>query len=889
VVEGERADGAAILVDSIDGPVAPADARRGFDKSERLLKLRLRPLVNVTNFILDAVGNLLSVTDPLRQVTQYAYDNLYRRTSTTDALNGVTSFTYDAVGNMLSLTDPVNNTTSWVYDALNRVVAETNQLSFTRYFVYDAVGNLTRRTDRNGRAIEYTYDNLYRRTQENWLDEYGSPVRTIDWAYNAAGQLTAASDLAGSFQYQYDALGRQTQETHEIAGLSSQVIMSSTYDSTGNRLQLAATIGGTADFVTEYTYDALRRMTRIQQHDVGYASSVPVAEKRIDLAYDAASQWQTITRYADLSATKLVATSSYTYDAAGRLTSLDHSQGSTSLAGYSWQYDAGNRVTQLVSLLDGTVDYNYDDTNQLTGADYAYQGDETYAYDANGNRTISGYVTGPNNQLLSDGTYDYDYDNEGNRILRTNIVTGETTEYEWDHRNRLIKITDKDDIGEITQVAEYTYDFQNRRIAKSLSTLNSPLSTTFYLYDGNRWERGNAGDHIALQFDGDGTLTNRYLYGPAVDQILADEQIDEVLGLTTPGEVLWPLTDNHGTVRDVAQFDDVTGATSIANHIAYNAFGQINSETSQAVDYLFAFTGRERDEESGMNYHRARYYDSLIGRWISEDPLQFAAGDSQLSRYARNNTTNSIDPSGLVDPDWDSREVREMLVREGYSGMNHRQVLEEWRRRKQLRGPSIESIVACYDGNDAMGEDLKEAANDFKFNYPVGSWEELISQLKRHTSRYGRIAQLWIFDHGYFEAQQQQVGDQGVPAERFRELELLLDTDATIYLIGCRLGQHTLYCQDVANSANRDVVVGTSRWVMPRPGLEAPNAPDFGHHYHDYVQNPNYVPGSRDPQLSKWIEGTTRSRLLRFRPNCPPIPTTLPNPWPHTANDHNAP
>jgi RHS repeat-associated protein len=538
-----------------------------------------------------------------------------------------------------------------VYDALNRVAEETNQLSFTRYFVYDAAGNLTRRTDRNGRVIEYTYDNLYRRTQENWLDEYETSVRTIDWTFDAAGQLTAASDLAADYTYTYDALGRATTLTHDIVGLGSQVIMNHTFDALGNRTQLAATIGGTADFVTEYTYDALRRMTRIQQHGVSGGNAV--AEKRIDLTYDAASQWQSITRYADLAATKVVATSAYTFDAVGRMTSLDHSQGSTSLAGYSWQYDAGSRVTQFVSLLDGTVDYNYDNTNQLTGAAYSAGAglptappDESYAYDANGNRTITGYVTGPNNQLLSDGTYDYEYDNEGNRTLRTNIATGETTEYQWDHRNRLIKITDRDDTAEITQTAEYTYDFQNRRIAKSLSTLHSPLSTTYYLYDGNRWQRGNAGDHIALQFNADGNLTNRYLYGPAVDQILADEQLDELLGPTSSGDVLWPLTDNLGTVRDIAEFDDVTGITSVANHIVYNAFGQIISETNQDVDHRYAFTGRERDDESGLNYYRERFYDPRDGRFLNEDLSGFPAGDANLNRYTGNRPIDRVDPSG---------------------------------------------------------------------------------------------------------------------------------------------------------------------------------------------------------------------------------------------------
>jgi hypothetical protein len=92
------------------------------------------------------------------------------------------------------------------------------------------------------------------------------------------------------------------------------------YDAAGNRTQLAAAIGGTADFVTDYTYDALHRMTRIEQH--GASGGNAVAEKRIDLAYDAASQ--SITRYADLAATKLVATSTYAFDAAGRSTNLDH-------------------------------------------------------------------------------------------------------------------------------------------------------------------------------------------------------------------------------------------------------------------------------------------------------------------------------------------------------------------------------------------------------------------------------------------------------------------------------------------------------------------------------------------------------------------------------------
>ncbi|MCL4207885.1 MAG: hypothetical protein KJ000_35820, partial [Pirellulaceae bacterium] len=451
--------------------------------------------------------------------------------------------TFHLAGNLTGLTDPVDNTTAWDYDGLNRVVAETNELNDARTFTYDAANNLLTRTDRNGRVIEYAYDALHRRVEEQWLDDQQTVIRTLSFSYDAASQLTAAADPAASYDYQYDALGRRTSVTHDIAGLGFPVVLASAYDAAGNRTSLSATIDTTADFVNQYTYDALHRMTRIEQS--GQSGGNAVAEKRIDLSYDAASQWQTITRYADLAATKLVATSDYAFDAAGRLTALTHAQGVTPLAGYSWTYDAAHRVTEFTSLLDGTAEYTYDDTDQLTGADYTAGAglppappDEAYGYDANGNRTMTGYATGDNNLVLSDGTYDYEYDAEGNRTRRTHIASGEITDYDWDHRNRLVRVSIRTtDNGPLTTDIVYAYDAFNRLVRVTLETTdNGPLTTdTFHVYDGERWERGNAGDHLALVFDGNGDLTNRYLYGPAVDQILADEQLDS---LTTPGEVL---------------------------------------------------------------------------------------------------------------------------------------------------------------------------------------------------------------------------------------------------------------------------------------------------------------------------------------------------------------
>ena len=384
-------------------------------------------------------------------------------------------------------------------------------------------------------------------------------------------------------------------------------------------------------------------MTRVDQSGTG------VAAKRIDFTYDAASQFDTLTRYADLASTELVAVSDYTFDDAGRITDLSHVQGLTTLADYDWTYDLAGRATQFTSATDGTADYTYDDTNQLTDADYSYQTDEAHTYDAIGNRTTSGYATGDANRLLADGTYTYTYDANGNRTARFvdtdssgTLNAGDTsiTEYTWDHRNRLTNVTDRATHGgAATQTVDYVYDAFNRLIHKELDADGDGTGTatdTFWIHDG---------DQTVLQFDGDtaADLSHRYLWGNAVDQLLADETVDD----GGAEDVLWPLTDNLGTVRDLATYDDATDTTTIANHKAYDAFGNVTNETNSAVDTLFGYTGRMWDDDTGQQNNLNRWYDPTTGRWISEDPIGFAAGDANLSRYVGNNVTGAVDPSGL--------------------------------------------------------------------------------------------------------------------------------------------------------------------------------------------------------------------------------------------------
>jgi len=315
----------------------------------------------------------------------------------------------------------------------------------------------------------------------------------------------------------------------------------------------------------------------------------------------------------------------------------------------------GLLLTTMTSA-DGTVTYTYDALGQLLGATYTgSQASETYSYDLNGNRTNTGYVTGADNRLLSDGTYYYAYDDEGNRTARFIDVnedgvldSGDTniTEYTWDARNRLTEVVDRAVYGGTsTQLVDYLYDVENRWIGENIDSNGDGTidHETRFVYDGNQ---------IVLQFDKDvsgatpltgADLSHRYTWrADAVDQLMADEQV------TTPsaaGNVVWPLADQLGTVRDLATCN--AGVTSVANHRVYDSFGKLESQTNAAVDCLFGFTGRAYDTYTKLQDNWHRKYDPATGRWMSKDPDGFTAGDTNTSRYCGNCPTVFTDSSGL--------------------------------------------------------------------------------------------------------------------------------------------------------------------------------------------------------------------------------------------------
>jgi RHS repeat-associated protein len=579
----------------------------------------------------DMAGNRISMVDPLGHTTLDGYDSRDRQVLLVDPDGGRTQQRYDPNDNLTAVIDPVGNQTQFLYDFRNRLIQETDPLGKQKQYSYDTANNLVRTVDRNGREVRYEYDDLNRRTSESWV----GTTEVINSAYDKMGNLLSVTDPFSSLAFTYDNRDRvQTVDNTGTPGVPP-VVLTYTYDPTSNVLSVSDTIGGQPGAVTAYEYDALHRMDRVTQSGSG------VQPKRVDLAYNSLGQFDSIRRYSDLAGTQLVVASQYQYDALNRLTSLTHNNATSTVAFYNFSYDGASRITRITDV-DGVTDYTYDSRDQLTGADHsaAANPDESYAYDANGNRISShihgnGYQTGPGNRLLSDGTFNYAYDDEGNLIRRTEITTGKVREFTWDYRNRLVSVTDKDASGTATQVVTFGYDALDRRISKAVDTTPgdpADVGLTLFVYD-----RGDVILDFTAGDDSGSTppvLAQRYLRGPAADLVFAQED--------GTGTTRWQLTDHLGTVRDLV---DGNGAT--VNHVRYDSFGNVIGQTSPLTTGRYLFTGREFDIQTGLYYYRARYYAADMGRFIGEDPLGVAGPDSNAYRYVKNGPVSFLDPQGL--------------------------------------------------------------------------------------------------------------------------------------------------------------------------------------------------------------------------------------------------
>jgi RHS repeat-associated protein len=103
------------------------------------------------------------------------------------------------------------------------------------------------------------------------------------------------------------------------------------------------------------------------------------------------------------------------------------------------------------------------------------------------------------------------------------------------------------------------------------------------------------------------------------------------------------LTDHLGSIRDI-----VNTSGTVLDHLSYDSYGNVLSESNSANGDKFKFDGMQYDDALGIYYVNARWYDPASGKFISLDPLKFHAGDTNLYRYVQNSPTSMTDPTGRI-------------------------------------------------------------------------------------------------------------------------------------------------------------------------------------------------------------------------------------------------
>ena len=502
------------------------------------------------------------------------------------------TYAYDQRGNPATVTDGLGNVWGFSFDSLNRKLASVDPDAGASSYAYDAAGRLVSQTDAKGQTTTFGYDALNRRTSKTSLAGTASAT-TVSWSFDQpstghsnVGRLTAESDPSGGAAYAYDALGRLVTGTRTTDGV--EYTFQKGYDAGGRLLWTSYPDGDSVGTPSApLTYDGAGRLAVIP----GIVNGV---------SYDALGD---VTQQVD--ANGVTTTRSYS-SSRFWLTGITTVSGATTVQSLAYARDAEGKITTVASpFANEGWSYGYDQhrlasATNTSNASYS----QSWTYDAYGNVTSSSQVgsyayAAPGqahpHAVLTAGAGSYAYDADGN------MVSGPGRSITWDGDNRPSSINA---IG-------FAYDADGSRIKKVNGS-----TTTYYLADDYEVTFG---------------VTTKYVS-------LAGELVARRVGSTT----YWLHTDQAGSIQAET---DSTGA--VASRQSYAPFGGSLSQTGAEAESR-GYTA-QRQDETGLFYLHARYYDPVIGRFISPDPTMPSTAMVGLNRYAYagNDPVNHTDVNGM--------------------------------------------------------------------------------------------------------------------------------------------------------------------------------------------------------------------------------------------------
>ncbi|MHB8840755.1 MAG: DUF6531 domain-containing protein [Candidatus Aquicultor sp.] len=586
-----------------------------------------------TTYEYNAVGNLTKVTDSLNQPTSFGYDNAGRMTSATDANDHKVRFTYDNMGNMLAIKD----TLSLVYPS------ERHQVDFT----YDDNGNQASFTDANGNTSQFMYDDM-----DNLTGVVDALDNTTTYTYNPNYMLSTTTDAKGNTttydywpnnllkstkdalnnlaQYFYDGVGNLTKviypngnetyceyaadnmptritykneptsyvfeynPTHTLKGVTDDQgrVFSYGYNEVGWLVNATDTVNPqmASGFNTSWTYDAAGRITGLK------------TDTEDTKTYEYNLRGDLITLFLPTDPTS--SHTAFIYDNERQRTEVATPDGTT--RGYI--YDEAGRIASVVNTttsgnqqfaysydangnitnVNTTTRYGYDALNRLTAwYDQIKDTTTTYSYDAAGNLTSA--IEGT--QTVKSFTY-----NSANQITNAgfsydvngNLTSDDTHTYSYDGENRLKEIKRTADNHTI---ATYEYDYLGRRIKSTEET-----QTTYFHYLGTT-------ANVIAESDASDTIAARYSY----------DDRGQLIAMQKGGQTYYYQFNAHG---DVVSLTNSSG--QVVNTYSYDPWGNILSVNEQIAN-PYRYAGYRYDVNTDLYYLWHRYYSPEIGRFLCRD------------------------------------------------------------------------------------------------------------------------------------------------------------------------------------------------------------------------------------------------------------------------------
>jgi RHS repeat-associated protein len=652
------------------------------------------------------VGNLKTTTDANLHTTTYTYnlDDELTRVTYHDGTHGDTD--YDAYGRVVTQTNPLGQVTLYSYDNLRSVVTTsrpgpTSTRLQTKYF-YDPAGNLSAFQDEELKRIAYSYyenDALKvinysnpstpdvsffynsRGLRARMTDGTGS-TGTTDYAYDSLDRLVSVQDsYKSTISYGYDAAGNNIATTYPVNTTSETKQISRAYDDANRLVTVRKFNARPTDDGFDFDYDPNGNLTSITFPQSFYHTAIDYNATNQVISMTTSDNINTLLHLAYTRDAKgLVSTAhevvgttgtttydhTYAYDTLDRLAGdlMTTITSTSNTISSTWTYDAGSRPTRSTSKPNGsgntgdvvTTTRTYDAADQL--------------------RTLVEMTsTLTSTQTWTAKDVSYDYSSTGNRTIQTDTLgfPAPVITYTYDQANRLTAFDGG--LDEFT----YTYNGDGLRMSKrDTNNYTRPITFTWDIAGGLPLLI-RAVEPVSAS----SSHVTKYIYGPG-GMVLAQHDYPNLIPALpeqSPGQAGDPGKTSPQTLEEYSylhadQLGNIRAATGELNQRqatwSYDAYGTRRCTTDLqngecgGLAIHFGYAGQYTDDESGLQYLRARYYDPATQQFTSHDPKEASTGQPYV--YAYGSPLNYTDPAGMEGNGLFQQELPSVGVRDVTGG-----------------------------------------------------------------------------------------------------------------------------------------------------------------------------------------------------------------------------